>query len=227
MPRRKRPDLPGVPVHVIQRAAERNWCFLVEEDRERSRAWLAEAARREGCAIHAYVLMRNHVHLLLTPLDAGAMPRTMHSLGSRYVRYFNERHGRGGVLWERRYRSCFIDSDEYLRQCHRYIELNPVRAGIVAHPGDYRWSSFGHLARGQPDDLVTVHPVIAALGRDARSRQAAYGQMVGGLRPDDDWSALRLEAARQGAYGSEAFRANIGKASGLGDLSRRVGRPPL
>lgn len=224
MPRRKRPDLPGIPVHVIQRGVERGPCFLVDEDRDRYRHWLTLAAQREGCAVHAYALMGNHVHLLLTPLDSGAMPRTMHALGSRYVSYYNERHGRAGVLWERRYRSCFIDTDHYLFQCHRYIELNPVRAGLAPDPADYPWSSFGCLALGRSDPLVSAHPRITEMGPDAARRGDAYARMVGNVLAQDDWTSLRRETRQEGAYGGDAFRLEVGRQAGLGDLNRRPGR---
>jgi putative transposase len=223
MPRRPRPDLPGIPVHVVQRAVNRSPCFLVDGDRERYLHWLGLAAAGDGCAVHAYVLMDNHVHLLITPPDRGALSRTMHRLGSCYVAYFNRRHGREGVLWERRFRSCAVDTDGYLFQCHRYIDLNPVRAGMVAGPADHRWGSYRHLALGVADRLVTVHPLIAALSGETRTREAAYREWVGNVTPHDDWTTLRRESRRDGAFGGEAFRARAGAEGGLGNLDRKRG----
>jgi putative transposase len=128
-------------LHVIQRGNNRQAIFFAPEDYLAYRFWLAEAAKKYGCAVHAYVLMTNHVHLLVTPGSAESLPRMMQSLGRRYVRYVNRLYRRTGTLWEGRYRAAPIDSDEHFISCCRYIELNPVRARMVAHPGDYRWSS--------------------------------------------------------------------------------------
>ena len=140
--------LPEQPLHVIQRGNNRAPIFFGVEDYARYRAWLAAAAAEYGCAIHAYVLMTNHVHLLVTPRQAESLPRAMQSLGRRYVRYVNAAYHRTGTLWEGRYRAAPIDSEAYLLACSRYIELNPVRAGMVRHPRDYRWSSWHANAQG-------------------------------------------------------------------------------
>ena len=166
--------LPGDTLHVIQRGNNRARCFVDDADRERYLASLRRASDRAHCAIHAYVLMTNHAHLLVTAEDASAAGRMMQSMGPAYVRYFNRRHGRTGTLWEDRFRSGRIDSERYLLQCSRYIEMNPVRAGIVQEPGAYRWSSFRSNARGEFDALVRPHPVYLALGRGASVRREAY-----------------------------------------------------
>jgi putative transposase len=174
MPRRLRSILPGHTLHLIQRGNNRSASFLDDEDREHYLAALLHASERARCAIHAYVLMPNHSHLLVTADDALAPARMMQSLGSKYVRYFNKRHGRTGTLWEGRYRSSLIDSERYFLQCSRYIETNPVRAGMVHEPGAYRWSSFRSNAEGEPDVLVRRHPVYLALGRWSSVRREAY-----------------------------------------------------
>ena len=133
--------LPDQPLHVIQRGNNRAPIFFGDDDYERYRTWLGEAAAAYGCAIHAYVLMTNHVHLLVTPREDESLPRTMQSLGRRYVRHVNTRYRRSGTLWEGRYRAAPIDSEAYFLACCRYIELNPVRAGTVGHARDYPWSS--------------------------------------------------------------------------------------
>ena len=138
MPRSLRVDLPGVAQHVMQRGNDRRPCFFVEIDYIRYLQDLREIARREGCAVHAYVLMTNHVHLLMTPGATGSIGRTMQALGRRYVRYVNDRHGRTGTLWEGRYKACLVGTDQYLLRCYRYIEFNPVRAAMVARPEDLR-----------------------------------------------------------------------------------------
>jgi putative transposase len=224
MPRYRRPDLPGLPVHVVQRGVNRAPCFLVDGDRQRYLRWLGEAAGDEGVAVHAYVLMGNHVHLLMTPSARGALSRTMHRLGTHYVPYFNTRHGRVGVLWERRFHGCVVDSDAYLVACYRYVELNPVRASLVEEPGDYRWSSYRHNAHGAPDGLVTAHPVFVAMGADESSRRAAYRAIVDSSRHADEWTQIRREAARNGAFGSEEFRRRVSDETSR-DLDRGRGQP--
>ena len=174
MPRPLRFILPGHTLHVIQRGNNRAPCFVDDEDRAHYLATLRHASDRARCAIHAYVLMSNHAHLLVTAADASAPARMMQSLGRTYVRRFNWRHGRTGTLWEGRYRSGLIDSERYFFQCSRYIEMNPVRAGIVNEPGAYRWSSFKSNARGEFDELVRRHPLYLALGCQNGARHEAY-----------------------------------------------------
>jgi putative transposase len=174
MPRRPRFVLAGHTLHLIQRGNNRGACFVDDEDRKRYVAALLHASERAHCEIHAYVLMTNHVHLLVTAGDAGAPARMMQGLGRIYVQHFNERYERTGTLWEGRYRSAMIDSETYFLQCSRYVEMNPVRAGLVVTPGEWRWSSFRSNADGQPDALVRRHPVYLALGHTATARREAY-----------------------------------------------------
>jgi putative transposase len=178
MPRALRNDLPGVPLHVIQRGNNRTACFLSPGDYERYLWTLLLAARGAGCAVHAYALMPNHVHLLLTPKAAGCASAMMHAVGSRYVRYFNDRHDRSGTLWEGRFRSFAIDSDRYLMECMRYIELNPVRAGMVDDPADFRWSSYRRNAHGTRDPLVSEHQLFSALAVDDEDQRELYRGFV-------------------------------------------------
>ncbi|HYM85255.1 MAG TPA: transposase, partial [Pseudoxanthomonas sp.] len=149
-------------MHVIQRGNNRGACFFGETDRRFYLKCLREAAGRYQCAIHAYVLMSNHVHLLITPQESGGVAATLQHLGRRYVRTVNGAHGRTGTLWEGRFKSSLVDSDSYLLTCHRYIELNPVRAGIVGNPAAYLWSSHCHYALGQPNPVISDH--VAYIG---------------------------------------------------------------
>jgi putative transposase len=174
MPRLPRFDLPGVPQHVMQRGHDRLPCFAGEVDYVGYRQELQEAALRHGCAIHAYVLMTNHVHLWVSPGGGGAVSRMMQMLGRRYVGGFNARYHRSGTLWEGRFKSCLVDSEQYLLRCYRYIELNPVRARMVEAPGSYPWSSYAVNAEGHADRLVTPHAAWLALDVDAASRRARY-----------------------------------------------------
>ena len=151
MPRRARLSLPGIPWHIIQRGNNRSVCFHAEEDYYFYIYHLAELAARFGCAIHAYVLMTNHVHLLLTPEKANSVALLMKNLGQRYVQYVNRVYRRSGTLWEGRFRSCLTQTDDYVLACYRYIELNPVRAAMVRHPRDYRWSSYPANADGKQE----------------------------------------------------------------------------
>src|SRR5438309_11554639 len=160
MARRPRLELAGVPLHVIQRGNHRALCFLADGDRHMYLKFLGDAAARHRCSVHAYVLMPNHVHLLVTPTEPGAVAAMMQDLGRRYVRLFNDIHARTGTLWEGRYKAAMIDTERYFLICQRYIELNPVRAGMVTAPADYPWSSHRHYAYGTNNALVTPHLLV-------------------------------------------------------------------
>jgi putative transposase len=174
MPRLRCPEIPGHPLHVIQRGHLRSACFFADDDRIAYLGLLGEHAARCGCSVHAYVLMFNHVHLLLTPSRARGVADLMCSLGERYARYVGEVHHRHGTLWEDRFEAMPVYLKRYLLSCMRYIELNPVRSLVVARPEQYRWSSFRANALGQHDALLTPHACYCALGQGAESRQAAY-----------------------------------------------------
>jgi putative transposase len=214
------------PLHVIQRGNNRQRIFFADEDFQLYRRWLGEAAAQHGCAIHAYVLMPNHVHLLLTPRDAASLPRLMQSLGRRYVRYINAARKRTGTLWEGRYRAAPIDSERYLLTCSRYIELNPVRAGMVRRSQDYRWSSYRALALGAADELVTPHAVHQALGRNDAARQDAYRALVREVLDEDVVDALRGATQGGWALGDERFQRKIARAAGRRAAPLPLGRPP-
>ena len=177
MPRRARIHLAGVPLHIVQRGHNRDACFFAEDDYLAYRHWWGEALKASACSLHAYVLMTNHVHLLLTPPDPREVPRLMISLGRRYVQYINRTYRRTGTLWDSRYKSSLVQEETYLLACQRYIELNPIRAGMVDAPGSYRWSSYRSNAVGEPDTLVSAHRLYLALGTDQVSRLAAYRKL--------------------------------------------------
>jgi putative transposase len=174
MARAPRIDVPGLPVHAVLRGHNRDDCFLDDTDRGVFLAYLADAARHWDCAVHSYVLMTNHVHLLVTAHAKGALSGLMHSTARRYSRFFNRRRARSGSLYESRFRSSPVASDRYFLACMRYIELNPVRAGMVALPAHYQWSSFRANASGAPSGLVLPHETYLALGSNGESRAAAY-----------------------------------------------------
>ena len=224
MPRRERLDLPGIAQHVVQRGVARGICFVDEEDRRIHLGALREASLKHGCAIHAYVLMTNHVHLLATGVVPGAISRMMQAVGRKYVRHFNDRHGRTGTLWEGRYRSSLVDEQRYVLACYRYIELNPVRAGMVRAPEDHPWSSHHFNALGGRDDLLTPHPVYLALGDDRR-RTAVYREIVEAGMPSEELDAVRVHLAAQRALGSAEFQAEVATRLGRECTPRRPGRP--
>ena len=159
---------------MIQRGNNRGRCFFREPDRTVYLNYLRRFAPSCGCRVHAYCLMSNHVHLLVTPQTAGACGALMKQLGQHYVQYVNRAHRRAGTLWEGRFRSCLAASERYVLACYRYIELNPVRAGMVAHPHEYRWSSHCANARAQGDGLLAPHPAYLALADSDAPRRIQY-----------------------------------------------------
>lgn len=178
MARLPRLTLPGYPHHIIQRGNNRQMIFADTQDFATMMALLAENAHKFAVAVHAYVLMDNHFHLLATPATAEALPLMMQAVGRSYVRYFNQRHARSGTLWEGRYRSTLIETERYLLACMVYIDLNPVRAGMVAQPGAWQWSSHAHYLGQRIDKLVTPHALYWALGNTPFAREAAYAGLV-------------------------------------------------
>ncbi|HYL24912.1 MAG TPA: transposase [Burkholderiales bacterium] len=178
MPRQARFIVPDIALHVIQRGHNRNACFRDDTDRMVYLATVAELLRGNACALHAYCLMTNHIHMLLTPATPNACATLMRNLGQRYAQYFNRRYDRTGALWEGRYRSCLIDSANYILACYRYVERNPVRADMVSSAAAYRWSSYqGNTGRAL-NRLLTPHVEYLALGNDESTRWSAYQQML-------------------------------------------------
>lgn len=225
MPRLPRIDIPGIPQHIVQRGNDRQPCFFTHLDRIRYLDELRELTMRCGCSVHAYVLMTNHVHLLLTASDRGQVSSLMQSLGRRYVRFVNLRYRRTGTLWEGRYKSCVVDTETYLLRCYRYIELNPVRAGMVEAPGQYRWSSYLANAAAAFDALVSPHPTWLALGQTARERAEAYAALVAEAVPDEELATIRQYVQRQQALGSTRFQSAIERQLGRRCSPGTPGRP--
>lgn len=225
MPRRPRIHLPGQPLHIVQRGHNREACFFGDDDYHSYRHWLGEALDKSGCRLHAYVLMTNHVHLLLTPPEPQAVSQLVISLGRRYVQYVNRTYRRTGTLWDSRYKSSLVQADDYLLLCQRYIELNPVRAGMVDDPAHYRWSSYRANGLGQADPLLTAHPVYEALGRDQAGRCSAYRAL---FRPELDAAAIadiRLALNQGQPLGGSRFLDQIEWATGQRREVRPRGRP--
>ncbi|QSX79729.1 transposase [Agrilutibacter solisilvae] len=209
MPRPPRPDIAGIPQHIVQRGNDRQPCFYRDDDYLAYLALLHEACLKHPCAVHAYVLMTNHVHLLLTPAAEKAGSRVMQTLGRNYVTYINARYRRSGALWEGRYKSCLVDSQEYALACYRYIELNPVRAGMVQSPADYRWSSHRCNAWGEPDRLIRPHPEYLALGPQGPGLHEAYRALFDSELASGRAEEIRQYTQQQKALGTARFQARI------------------
>ncbi|MEO4049403.1 transposase [Pseudomonas sp. CAU 1711] len=225
MPRRARVSLPGVPLHLIQRGNNRSACFYADEDYQLYLDHLAEQADKHGCDVHAWCLMTNHVHLLLTPHDVESAGLLMKGLGQRYVQYVNRTYRRSGTLWEGRFRSCLVQEEAYLLSCYRYIEMNPVRAGMVAHPAEYRWSSYRANAQAEPHRLRKAHPLYEALGDSAEARAAGYREL---FRYELDPGLVdQLRSATNGNYalGNQRFSEEVEQALGRRVTPGKPGRP--
>ena len=225
MARLPRLTLPGYPHHIIQRGNNRQVIFIDRQDFESMLALLAESAQKFGVAVHAYVLMDNHFHLLATPSTAEALPLMMQAVGRSYVRRFNQRHGRSGTLWEGRYRSTRIETARYLLACRVSLDGNPVRAGIVAQPGAWRWSSHAHYLGLQHDALVTPHALAWELGNTPFAREAAYKTLVEAGIGSTQQTALTAATLNGWALGEEDFVAELQKKSPRRMVKAKAGRP--
>lgn len=222
MARLPRLTIAGFPHHVIQRGYDRRALFVDDHDRVRYLALLRETAGAAGLAVHAYVLMPDHLHLLVTPQAAGDVGRAVQAIGRRYVRWFNDRHARGGALFESRYRSTVVDADAFLLPCMRYVERNPVRAGLVAEPADYPWSSHRYHVGRAVDPLVSDHALYWSLGNTPFDRQAAYRRWCD--QPPAVGEVEQIRFATQGGW-------LLGSTAAAGPTAvrrlhpRRAGRP--
>ena len=209
MARQTRFALAGVPQHVVQRGNNRQATFVCEADYLSYLDYLSDAADEYDCAIHAYVLMPNHVHLLVTCDFDAAISRMMQHLGRRYVRLFNTKYGRSGTLWEGRFKASLVDTDRYLLTCHRYIEMNPVRARIVDKPQDYRWSSYRCNALGANNSLVRAHDIYTALAPTDEGRRQAYRQIFDELPGAEELQRIRRALETGWPLGGDRFLGKI------------------
>jgi putative transposase len=226
MPRHARVTMGDVPIHIIQRGNNRGACFFADDDYARYLLHLTELAGAFECAVHAYCLMTNHVHLLLTPRRADGSALLMKHLGQRYVQHVNRTYRRSGTLWEGRFRSCLIDSEPYLLACQRYIELNPVRAAIVRHPRLYRWSSYRANAEGKASHLVMPHEQFRRLGRSAEARREAYRVLFHAALEQGAVEEIRQATNGGFVLGSARFAQEIARALGRRVERGKPGRPP-
>ena len=225
MARLPRLTLPGYPHHIIQRGNNRQAIFNSTADQQTLLALLLENAKKFKVAVHAYVLMSNHFHLLATPQTAEGLPQMMQAVGRSYVRYFNDAQQRTGTLWEGRYKSTVIQTERYLLACMAYIDLNPVRAGMVTAARDYPWSSHGHYTGQRIDPLITPHALFWELGNTPFAREAAYAQLVqSGISPVQQ-AALTDSAMSGWALGEADFVEDLQKRTGRRVAKGLAGRP--
>ena len=225
MPRQPRYFIPDIPQHVIQRGVDRQAVFFESGDYELYLHSLGEAAKRYDCQIHAYVLMINHTHLLVTPGSERSVPLVMQAMGRSYVQTLNKKYDRTGTLWQGRYKASLVQDDCYLLTCHKYIELNPVRAGLVSAPGDYPYSSFAHNASGSSDSLVTPHDIYESLARTADDRRAAYRNLFRDSVAPEMLSAIRDTTNACLVLGSDRFKDQIETMLGRSVRPGKDGRP--
>ena len=225
MPRKPRFCLADVPVHIVQRGHSREPVFFEDNDYHAYLGWLAEAADRYACAIHAYVLMTNHIHILATPKDAQGISQLMQYLGRRYVPYINHTYGTSGSIWEGRYKASLIHDEQYLLTCMRYIELNPVRASMTSTPSHYRWSSYRANAQGKEDKLLTAHPLYISLGKTQASRLEAYKALFRAHLDEEDLKDIRAAWQTGTPLGNEYFKEKIERKLNSKVGQTRRGRP--
>lgn len=212
----------GIPQHVIQRGNNRQVCFCSEQDFIAYAGWLNQYANDFDVQVHAWVFMTNHVHLLVTPQSENGVSKMMQALGRIYVRYFNREYRRSGTLWEGRYKSCLVQSEIYLLQCYRYIELNPVRAGMVKDPADYYWSSYACNGLGKQSSLAVPHPEYLALGRYPKQRCERYRALFQHHLDAPVVEQIRKSVHKGLALGSDRFKREIEE-----QFARRVTETPL
>lgn len=225
MPRHARIMVPGASVHLIQRGNNRAQCFFSDEDRQFYLFHLARLLPRERCALHSYCLMTNHVHLLVTAHEASGCATLMKHLGQLYAQYINKTYGRTGNLWEGRFKSCLVQSEAYLLTCCRYIELNPVRAGLASSAGHYPWSSFRANAYGEPCDFLTAHAEYLRLGGNAGERQAVYRDRFGSLAAQGQFDEIRQATNAGYVVGDARFKTSIARIVGRRVQRGSPGRP--
>ena len=226
MPRAARVILPDFPHHIVQRGHNRQPTFHQPADYELYLGLLEQFAPASGCAVHAYVLMTNHVHLLVTPRARDSLAALMSPINQRFVQSVNRHRVRCGSSWQGRFRSCVVDTNSYFMTCQRYIELNPVRAGMVHGPEGYRWSSYAANAFGAPSTVVMPHECYLALGEDPAARRELYRGILGTPLRQDELDAIRSAAAGNRPLGDDAFLERLQRKFGLRVRRQRPGPKP-
>lgn len=215
----------GIPQHLIQRGNNREICFCCDDDFIAYAGWLKKYSEEYEVKIHAWVFMTNHVHLLATPETVDGISRMMQSLGRMYVRYFNRAYRRTGTLWEGRYKSCLVQSESYLLECYRYIELNPVRARMAEKPSDYYWSSYSANALGKSSSLLSPHSEYLKLGRYPKQRRERYQALFSAHMEQPVVEAITVATNKGLALGSDRFKAQVESVYSRRVTAGKVGRP--
>ena len=217
----------GIPQHIIQRGNNRQVCFACDQDMAFYASLLLEYSKKFSVSLHAWVFMTNHVHLLASPYTIGGISNMMQSVGRRYVRYFNREYGRSGTLWEGRFKSSLVQSETYLLQCQRYIELNPVRAKMVSDPAQYVWSSYQRHALGEAVKMSTPHEEYFSLGNTDSVRQSVYRALFRSHVDDELIKDIRLAVNKGLALGGERFKDEIEWLYKRRVKPAKMGRPRL
>jgi len=225
MARLPRLIVPGQPHHVIQTGNNNQPIFRETEDYQAFLGWLRTAAKNYKVAVHAYVLMPDHLHLLVTPADADGLGQMMQWIGRYYVPYFNQKYGRSGTLWNGRYKTSLIDAEQYFMSCSRYIEFNPVRNGMVARAEDYPWSSYPHHAGLRSDGLIVDHPKFWELGNTPFQREAAYIALAEPALSEDEISLISKALLKGWPLGTEQFKTALQHKVKRQVLPAKRGRP--
>lgn len=225
MARLPRLVIPDQPHHIIQRGNDRQSIFRDTDDYQVFLRWMRDAATQFKVAIHAYVLMPNHLHFLASPSEPTGLARMMQWIGRQYVPYFNRKYVRIGTLWQGRYKATVIDSERYFMTCMRYIELNPVRAGIAAAPAEYPWSSCAHHVGAKPDSLISDHPLYWALGNTPFEREIAYRDLIEQALTSAEISELSDATLKGWALGSEQFKVSLERQTNRRVRPAKRGRP--
>ncbi len=225
MARQARTALPGYTYHVIQRGNNHQQIFASDADRREMLELMFEASREQAVAIHSYVLMDNHIHLLLTPTTSEGLSKMMQQIGRSYVLRFNKRQGRSGTLFEGRFRSALVQSERYLLACMAYIDLNPMRAQMVAQPQDFAWSSYAHYSGGLTDRLITPHPHFFNLGNTPFSRERAYQELVQAGLTMHQQTQITQTLLKNHALGDDEFVLSLEKKTEKRLHASKAGRP--
>lgn len=227
MPRKPRMYLPHIPCHVVQRGHNRSVCFHAPDDYRYYLHCLNDARQRYDVKLHVYCLMTNHVHLLMTPATVTGISHVMQSVGRRYVQYINKTYRRSGTLWEDRHKGSLIQAEDYLLICYRYIEMNPVRSRMVAHPADYPWSSYRCHAYGEANPLITPHELYERLDRNEPVRRECYRSLFMTDLEKDELHAVRRAVEFSMPLGNDRFRDEIEQALGRKIGYAKRGKPPI
>ena len=226
MSRKPRVNPIGIPQHIIQRGNNSQACFTSDQDFIAYTSWLKDYAKKFQVDIHAWLFMTNHVHLLCTPRENNAISQMMQSLGRQYVRYFKYTYKRSGTLWEGRYKSCLVQTEDYLIQLYRYIELNPVRANMVDDPCEYQWSSYQVNALGKVSALCTPHPTYLAIHPTEKARQTCYRALFKHHLDTQIVEDIRQATNKGMAIGNDRFKDEIEKLTGTKMRPQKIGRRP-